>query len=39
MVGQLETYPGGLTENIATLFGLPLAAVTVGVAVILTESV
>lgn len=27
MVGQSETYPGGLMENITTLFGLPLAAV------------
>jgi len=27
MVGQSETYPGGLMENIATLFGLPLATV------------
>ena len=27
MVGQLETYAGELIENIATLLGLPLAAV------------
>lgn len=27
MAGRTETYPGGLMENITTLFGLPLAAV------------
>ena len=27
MVGQPETYPGSLMENITTLFGLPLATV------------
>ncbi len=27
MVGQMATYPGGLVENITTLFGLPLATI------------